>query len=131
MEHVWVFLGFVFSFGNTNNHYLGSLAEIKFGGTDKVADIFDEKYRVLLQFKPVHGAVNHIRIKMAAAAGVDLHNRSAGGLNPLRIPQSLLIPFNNRKGDVFKCDNGFSKIAVLPEPGELTRLSASMELSSK
>ena len=86
LEHGGVFEGLVFSFGHREEHQPLVLAQIKGGGTDEVAHIFNPQQIQGLQGmaggrQGVEASVHHGGLQMAGLARGDLHGRQA------RLPQ--------------------------------------------
>ena len=90
----------VIALGDADHHNPFRLAEIKQGRTDQVAHVFNKQHGVGLRCKLFDSAVDHDRIQMAAAAGVDLDDRDAGGIDALGIVHCLLIPLDHEKRDL-------------------------------
>jgi len=70
------------------------LAEIESRRAHQIADV-PMNNRPPAATPMIQGVADHMRIEMAALAGVDLHCRSAGGADPLGVARSLLVAFDH------------------------------------
>jgi hypothetical protein len=95
LEHIRVFEGFILPFRHREEGDLRVLSEVEGGRADEIAVILDhenfERKRGII-FHPVS---DHVRVKMAAAAGIDLHRRDAGRCDAVGIVSRLMIPFED------------------------------------
>ena len=74
---------------------LSRLAEVEGGRADEVADVLDEQHAARRGRQRLERVADHVRVEMAALAGVDLDRRRAGGADPLRIVRGLLIALDD------------------------------------
>ena len=102
------------------------LAEIEGGRTDEVADVLDEEQRAVGRFQPLHGVADHVRVEVAAFAGVDLQRWHTGGADALGVVGSLLITFDDLDGD-----RVLEQFDGLDEQARLARTRAGNEIERK
>ena len=76
------------------------LAEVEHRRADEIADIFDEQHRAEPRPQLLERVARHMRVEMAALAGVDLDRGRAGRANALGIHGSLLIALDHRDGNI-------------------------------
>ena len=76
------------------------LSQIETSGTNEVAYVFDEKERAGLGREIIYRMAHHVRVQMAAFAGIDLHRRRARGTDAVGIVGGLLVAFNDGAGRV-------------------------------
>ena len=105
----------------------GSFAEIVAGGANEIADVLDEQQAGALETHFVEMTIDHASIEMAGASGDNL----ADGKPVAREAAGVVIRLNvaGENGDGVsgvKEARVFSRSAVLPEPGELMRLTQKM-----
>ena len=79
-EHEGVFEGFVVAFGHGENHGVAGCAGVELGGTDQVADVFEDNEIDLVKVEVVETLSGHLRIEVAHAAGMQLDGVHAGFL---------------------------------------------------
>ena len=85
-----------------------TFAEVKARRTHQVTDVFDKQDPVVIQRQARRGVGDHLRVEMAAFAGVDLNRRGAGGADARGVVHRLLIAFNHRAGGfLFQPQQGF------------------------
>ncbi len=72
-EHHRILRGLVVAFGRGQQRHVAMLPKIKAGGTDQVANIFDEQKVHRFQIQLVYCLVNHMCVKVTGAAGTDLY----------------------------------------------------------
>ncbi|CAI8740595.1 protein of unknown function [Methylocaldum szegediense] len=95
MEHVRVFQRFVLALGDREHDHADRFAQIEHGRTDQIADVLDEQNAVIAGFQILHTMADHVRVQVAALAGIDLQHRNAGGAYALRIVLGLLVAFDH------------------------------------
>src|SRR5579864_5891640 len=86
-----IFEWLVFAFGDAQHHDLGRLAEIVTGGTNQVADVFNQQKIEVFKTPVGQVALDHARIQVASTAGRDLLNREIKPLQPVGIVFCLNI----------------------------------------
>src|SRR5208337_2801297 len=77
------------------HHHLVRFAEVKSCRTDEIAYILDEEQTIARERQLVERVADHMRVKMAALAGVDLNCRDTGRSDPIRIVRGLLVAFDD------------------------------------
>jgi len=63
--------------------------------TDQVADVFDQQDVGAAEVEGLHPVADHVGVKVAAGAGVDLSHRHAGGGDAVCIVAGLLVPLKD------------------------------------
>ena len=87
-----------------------AFAKVEAGRADEVTDVFDKQNAVIASRQARRGVGNHLRIEMAALAGIDLNRRRAGGADARGIVDRLLIAFNDRAvDDAFQAGQSFGE----------------------
>ncbi|OIQ98697.1 hypothetical protein GALL_191970 [mine drainage metagenome] len=71
------------------------LAQIEGRRTDQVADVLDHQQRAPGELQSLQRPADHLRVEMAAAAGVDLDRAGAGGADPLGVAVGLLVALDH------------------------------------
>ncbi len=94
-EHFRIFERLVLALRHGEHDDLMRFAEIKSGRTNEIADIFDEQQPAACKLQLVKAMADHMRVEMAALAGVDLDRRRARGANALRVVRRLLIALDD------------------------------------
>ena len=94
-EHVRIFERLVLAFGYRQQHHLVRLAQVEGGGTYEIAHILYHQDAVPRRVQLRERVPDHMRIEMAALAGVDLHRARAGCADALGIVAGLLIAFDH------------------------------------
>ena len=72
-------------------------AKLEAGGTDQVANIFDDQQIEKLKVKLAEGALQHHCVKVTLTAGVDLDSGCAGGSCPIRIQAGGDVAIDHRQ----------------------------------
>ena len=94
-----VFQRLVFALGHRKHRHLVSFTQIEARRADQVADVFNKQDAVIRQRQARGGVGNHLRIQMAAFAGVNLNCRGAGFADARRVVYRLLVALDHRAGD--------------------------------
>ena len=74
---------------------LAVLADVEQRRADQVADVLHEQQRALRRVELVQRAVHHLRVEVAARAGVDLHGPGAGAPDPVGVEGGLLVALDH------------------------------------
>ena len=83
--------------GHRHDHDAGRLAEVEQRRAHEVADVLDQHDRTGRRIEGLEAAGQHVRVEVAAAPGVDLHDAGAGGADPLGVEQRLLVALDDRQ----------------------------------
>ena len=92
-----IFERLVLALGHREHHHLGALAEIEHRRADEIADILDHHHRARGGLQLHQPARHHVGLEMAAGAGVDLHDRRAGGADALPVIGGRLIALEHEE----------------------------------
>ena len=95
-EHVGILERLVLALGHREDHHLARLAEVEGGRADEVADVLDQQQRAVRQRQARQRLGDHLRVEMAALAGIDLQRGDARGANPLGVEVGLLVALDHR-----------------------------------
>src|SRR5208282_6388654 len=76
-KHGWVLQRLVFAFGHAENNNLCRFSQVITGGTDKVADVFDQQHVQVREIPVGKRFFDHASIEMAGSAGGYLPGRKA------------------------------------------------------
>lgn len=125
-EHVGIFERLVLALRDRQHDHLVCLAQVEGGGTDEVADTLDEEKPARSQRQMIERVTHHMRVEMAAFAGIDLDRRRAGGADALGIVRGLLVTLDHRdRAARQEIADDADKERGFPAPGLETRFSAS------
>lgn len=95
MEHIGIFERLVIAFGDRQNHHLGRLTQIETGGTHQITHVFNVEYAVTQLRQLLQRMADHMGVKMAELAGIDLHRLGTGRPDTVGILVGLLIALND------------------------------------
>ncbi len=96
MEHVRILERLVLAFGDREDHDLVRFAQIERGGADEIADVFDQQQAAVDRLQRRQRMAHHVRVEVAAPAGVDLHGGSAGRADAIGVERGLLVALDHR-----------------------------------
>ena len=95
LEDARVLVRFVVAFRYRQDHDLGVLAEIEVGRAHEVADVLDDDEIELVERQRGDGALDHVALEVAGAAGVDLDGRDAVRLDLLGVDLARDVAFDD------------------------------------
>ena len=95
-EHIRIFQRLVLALGDRQHDDLVGLAEIERRRAHEIADVLDEKHRIVFGLKTLQRALDHAGVEMAALAGIDLQCARAGRADPVGVVRGLLVALDHR-----------------------------------
>ena len=95
MEEERIFSRFVVAFGDAENSNFRVFAEIKFGGTGDVADVFDDEKIDSIEVEFAEAALDKRGFEMTCAAGEELNDRHAEFFDALGVACCRDIAFEH------------------------------------
>ena len=107
-EHVRVLERLVLALGRGKHHHLVRLPQVEGGRADEVAHVLDHQHRVVGGREALHRVPDHVRVEVAALAGVHLHRPGARGADPVRVVGRLLVAFDHRDRQARRTGAGWS-----------------------
>ena len=94
-EHVGILERLVLALGHRQHHHLVRLAQVECRGADEIAHVLDHHHRILAGREMPERVADHVRVEVAALAGIDLHRRGARGADAIRVVGGLLVAFDH------------------------------------